>query len=153
MVQFVNVEETGSNFPCQVWNPLGFPTEAYADALRKLSLSFFVDLVLTSLIFSFRCTLHLCLFVGDNQQKVADARQLAKSQQQNKRTEIEFEKSSSSSTSNSNKKIRRLQDTGVDSDHNQGHRDRDRGVLQRDRERERDRDRRRGGTRSPQWHK
>lgn len=34
LVQFVEVQETGTNFNPKIWNPLGFPPEAYADALR-----------------------------------------------------------------------------------------------------------------------
>ncbi|MBW0549518.1 hypothetical protein O181_089233 [Austropuccinia psidii MF-1] len=35
LVQFLNIQETGTNFQSQVWDPLGFPKEAYSDSLRQ----------------------------------------------------------------------------------------------------------------------
>ncbi|KAG0141588.1 hypothetical protein CROQUDRAFT_685119, partial [Cronartium quercuum f. sp. fusiforme G11] len=114
LVQFVDVEETGTNFPPEIWNPLGFPPDAYADVLRE------------------------------NQQRAADARQLAKTQ--SKRTEIQFEKSSSI------RKMGRSQDNGNKAGLDYSH-DREKGQRDRERERnrdqERERDCRRGGSRSP----
>ncbi|EGG00613.1 uncharacterized protein MELLADRAFT_67653 [Melampsora larici-populina 98AG31] len=109
LVQFVDVEETGSNFSPDIWDPLGFPTEAYADALRE------------------------------KQQKAADAKQLSKSQAKRTEIEFEAgssaKKLARSSEIDNRKRNDYDRDRDRDRDRGQRDRDRDRG---RDHDRQKD---------------